>query len=79
MENMYGPPAASRVPKGAAMATTPPVELRAEEEEIIRLLRELTARVGAAADEITHTLDALAELDLNLAKARYAEAMFDSF
>jgi len=52
-------------------------ELRlAEEEEIIRLLRELTARVGAAADEITHTLDALAELDLNLAKARYAEAMF---
>jgi len=52
-------------------------ELRlAEEEEIIRLLRELTARVGAVADEITHTLDALAELDLNLAKARYAEAMF---
>jgi len=52
-------------------------ELRlAEEEEIIRLLRELTAKVGAAADEITHTLDALAELDLNLAKARYAEAVF---
>ena len=52
-------------------------ELRlAEEQEIIRLLRELTAKVGAAADEIAHTLDALAELDLNLAKARYAEALF---
>jgi DNA mismatch repair protein MutS2 len=47
----------------------------AEEEEIIRLLRELTARVGHVADEIAHTLDALAELDLVLAKARYAEAM----
>lgn len=46
----------------------------AEEEEIIRLLRELSGRVGAQADEIAHTLDALAELDLVLAKARYAES-----
>jgi len=51
-------------------------ELRlAEEEEILRLLRELTATVGSAADEIAHTLDALAELDLNVAKARYGEDM----
>jgi DNA mismatch repair protein MutS2 len=47
----------------------------AEEDEIIRILRELTARVGAQADEIAHTLDALAELDLVLAKARYAESV----
>jgi len=39
MENMYGPPAASQVPKGAAMAATPPVELSAEEEELILALR----------------------------------------
>ncbi len=47
----------------------------AEEEEIIRLLRVLSATVGQAADEINHTLDALANLDLVLARARYAESM----
>ncbi len=51
-------------------------ELRlAEEEEIIRLLRALTARVAGAADEIGHTLDALADLDLAMAKARYGDSM----
>ncbi len=51
-------------------------ELRlAEEEEVIRLLRVLSATVGQAADEINHTLDALANLDLVLARARYAESM----
>lgn len=48
----------------------------AEEEEIIRLLRVLTEQVGDVADEIDHSLDALAELDLVLAMARYAESMF---
>ncbi|MGC9347256.1 MAG: endonuclease MutS2, partial [Anaerolineae bacterium] len=52
-------------------------ELRiAEDEEIIRLLRALTEQVGNAADEINHSLDALAELDLVLAMARYAESLF---
>ncbi len=50
-------------------------ELRiAEEDEIRRLLRELTAKVANASDEIGMTLDALAELDLINAKARYALA-----
>ncbi len=47
----------------------------AEEEEIIRLLHMLSANVGQAADEIGHTLDALANLDLVMARARYAEAL----
>ncbi|MCU0521029.1 MAG: endonuclease MutS2 [Anaerolineae bacterium] len=47
----------------------------AEEEEVIRLLRLLSMSVGQAADEITHTLEALAELDLVMARARYAEAL----
>ncbi len=52
-------------------------ELRmAEEDEIIRLLRMLSAQVGMAADEILFSIDALAELDLTLAKARYADALF---
>ncbi len=51
-------------------------ELRlAEEDEIIRLLRALAARVGQVAEEINHTLDALAELDLVMAKARYASSL----
>jgi DNA mismatch repair protein MutS2 len=51
-------------------------ELRlAEEQEVLRLLRALTAQVGRVADEIHHTLDALAELDLVMAKARYAESL----
>ncbi|MBN1250217.1 MAG: endonuclease MutS2 [Anaerolineae bacterium] len=47
----------------------------AEEEEIIRLLRVLSASVGQAADEINHSLEALANLDLVMARARYAEAL----
>ncbi len=51
-------------------------ELRlAEEAEIARLLRMLSTQVGQAAPQITATLDAFAELDLTLAKARYAEAL----
>ncbi len=44
----------------------------AEEEEIYRLLRMLTDHVGRDADEIMATLDALSEIDLTFAKARYA-------
>jgi len=48
-------------------------ELRlAEEDEIRALLRALTLQVADSADEIAFTLDALSELDLALAKARYA-------
>ncbi len=47
----------------------------AEDEEIYRLLAELCHHIAAAARPIIHTLDALAELDLILAKARYAEAL----
>jgi DNA mismatch repair protein MutS2 len=51
-------------------------ELRlAEEQEVLRLLRALTAQVGRVADEIHHTLDALSEVDLVMAKARYAESL----
>ncbi|MDF1515041.1 MAG: endonuclease MutS2 [Anaerolineae bacterium] len=51
-------------------------ELRiAEEDEVIRLLRALTAQVGESADEILFSMDALAELDLSLAKARYADTL----
>jgi DNA mismatch repair protein MutS2 len=51
-------------------------ELRIEEEdEILRLLRTLTAQVGHVSDELHHTLDALAELDLVFAKARYADLL----
>ncbi|MGC9394630.1 MAG: endonuclease MutS2 [Anaerolineae bacterium] len=45
----------------------------AEEEEVYRLLRELSAQVAQNSDEITATVDALAEIDLTFAKARYAE------
>jgi DNA mismatch repair protein MutS2 len=49
-------------------------ELRIQEEdEILRLLRTLTAQVGHVRDELHHSLDALAELDLTFAKARYAD------
>jgi DNA mismatch repair protein MutS2 len=47
----------------------------AEQEEIRRILAELSAFVGAHADEIIHTIDALAELDLAFAKAKYADAI----
>jgi len=44
----------------------------AEEEEIYRLLRMLTAEVAAVSDEVVASVDALSELDLTFAKARYA-------
>ncbi|MGH2606215.1 MAG: endonuclease MutS2, partial [Anaerolineales bacterium] len=46
-----------------------------EKEEVRRILTELSARVGAQAEAITVTVEALAELDLALAKARYAEGL----
>jgi DNA mismatch repair protein MutS2 len=44
----------------------------AEEEEVYRLLRALSAQVAQNSDEIKATIDALAEIDLTFAKARYA-------
>ena len=43
-----------------------------ERHEIEKILRLLTAEVGAAADDITRSIGLTAELDLILAKARYA-------
>src|SRR3990172_9471623 len=51
-------------------------ELLAEEQrEIARILRELSAAVGRRADEIAAAVDALAEVDLLLAKTRLGDAM----
>ncbi len=51
-------------------------ELQLEEQhEIERILRELSAQVAAKADAITRTVEALARLDLALAKAKYSEAI----
>lgn len=51
-------------------------ELLAEEErEVARILRALSALVGDQAEEIKRALDALAEVDLLLAKARLGEAI----
>ncbi len=48
-------------------------ELQIEEtKEIERILGELAAYVGGLADELSWTVQALADLDLALAKARYA-------
>jgi DNA mismatch repair protein MutS2 len=48
-------------------------ELLAEERrEIERILRELSAKVGVYEDEISNNVAMVAELDLALAKARYA-------
>jgi DNA mismatch repair protein MutS2 len=47
----------------------------AEREEIIRLLRELTAQVAAVADPIGASYDALGDVDLAVAKAELAEVM----
>ena len=46
-----------------------------EEElgEIHRILMEMTARIGAQAEEILAAVDVLAELELQFAKARFAE------
>jgi len=46
-----------------------------EEKEVARILAALSAAVGARAGEIRQTLEALADLDLALAKARYAIAL----
>ncbi|MDD5338352.1 MAG: endonuclease MutS2 [Dehalococcoidales bacterium] len=43
-----------------------------ERHEIEKVLRLLTAEVGAHADEITRSIELTADLDLILAKARYA-------
>jgi DNA mismatch repair protein MutS2 len=51
-------------------------EMLAEEQrEIARILRKLSAGVGARSDEIAEAIEALAEVDLVLAKARLGEAM----
>jgi DNA mismatch repair protein MutS2 len=44
-----------------------------EEQEVFRILAELSGHVAARAAEINHTVEALADLDLALAKAKYAE------
>ncbi len=46
-----------------------------EQEEMQRILRQLSAQIAAQANEIIATVEALAELDLVFAKARYAEAI----
>ncbi|MGE5619892.1 MAG: endonuclease MutS2 [Sphingomonadaceae bacterium] len=46
-----------------------------EEHEIERILRQLSGLVGRDAEALERTLEALAEVDLCLAKAKLAEAM----
>ncbi len=46
----------------------------AEEREVRRVLFALSAAVGAEADAITRTVEAIARFDLALAKAKYAHA-----
>ena len=46
-----------------------------EKEEVRRILTELSAGVGERAEAITADVEALAELDLAFAKARYAEEL----
>ncbi|MFN3762004.1 MAG: endonuclease MutS2 [Anaerolineae bacterium] len=47
----------------------------AEEQEIRRILADLSARVAARGAAILETVDALADLDLAFAKARYADEL----
>ncbi|MGQ9522275.1 MAG: endonuclease MutS2 [Anaerolineae bacterium] len=47
----------------------------AEDQEIRRILADLSARVAARGAEILETVDALADLDLAFAKARYADEL----
>jgi len=47
----------------------------AERDEVRRILAELSEQVGQESETIIRTVEALAELDLAFAKARYAEAM----
>ena len=46
-----------------------------EEQEVHRILSDLSAQVAACGEEIERTVDALAELDLAFAKAQYAESL----
>lgn len=46
-----------------------------ERKEVERILAELSAQVAGLADEVNWTVKALAELDLALAKAHYANAL----
>jgi DNA mismatch repair protein MutS2 len=46
-----------------------------EQKEIDRILAELSAHVADLAEDLAWTVEALAELDLALAKARYANAI----
>ena len=43
-----------------------------EREEVERVLREVSGQIGSEASELLRAVDTLAELDLQLAKARYA-------
>ncbi len=47
----------------------------AEEREVRRVLIAISATVGAEADAITRTVEAIARFDLTLAKAKYAHAI----
>jgi DNA mismatch repair protein MutS2 len=44
-----------------------------EQAEIHRILLEMTRRIGESAESIRHAVEALAELELQFAKARFAE------
>jgi len=50
----------------------------AERDEVRKVLAELSAQVGIAAQEIISGVEALAELDLAFAKAKYAEEIHAS-
>ena len=47
----------------------------AEEREVERVLRQLTNRVGDTGEDLLLTLDIVARLDLDVAKARYSAAL----
>jgi DNA mismatch repair protein MutS2 len=46
--------------------------LEEEQEEIRRILREMTGRIGAQADAIAAATDAMAEIEVQFGKARFA-------
>ncbi len=47
--------------------------LEEEQAEVHRILLEMTSRIGGSADDILTALEALSELELQFAKARFAE------
>jgi DNA mismatch repair protein MutS2 len=47
----------------------------AEEREVERVLRQLSGMVGMSGEDLLLTLDLMARLDLDIAKARYSAAM----